>query len=41
MTGSWKAAAAFLTIATILNIIIYYSHERIWNRITWGKSSNE
>jgi hypothetical protein len=29
--------AAFLTIATIMNIVIYYTHERIWNRVTWGK----
>ncbi len=37
MTGSWKAAAAFLTIATIINIIIYYSHERAWNFVHWGR----
>jgi len=37
MTGSWKSAAAFLGIATIMNTIIYYGHERIWNIITWGK----
>jgi len=41
LTGSWKAAAAFLTIATIMNIVIYYSHERIWNKISWGKNINE
>lgn len=36
-TGSWKAAVTFLTIATIMNIVIYYTHERVWNRIQWGK----
>jgi uncharacterized membrane protein len=36
-TGSWKAAAAFLTIATVMNIVIYYTHERVWNRFAWGK----
>ena len=36
-TGSWKAALAFLTIATLLNIVIYYTHERVWNQIRWGK----
>jgi uncharacterized membrane protein len=41
MTGSWKAAVAFLTIATIMNIVIYYTHERVWNRVTWGKNSIE
>lgn len=38
MTGSWKQAAAFLTIATIINIVIYYSHERLWNMVKWGKT---
>jgi uncharacterized membrane protein len=36
-TGSWRAAVAFLTIATIMNIVIYYTHERIWNKVKWGK----
>lgn len=37
-TGSWQAALAFLTIATFLNIIVYYTHERAWNLIKWGKN---
>lgn len=36
-TGSWKAALAFLTVATFLNIIVYYTHERVWNMVKWGK----
>lgn len=36
-TGSWKAALAFLTIATLLNVVVYYTHERVWNAIGWGK----
>jgi len=36
-TGSWKSAIAFLTIATIMNIVIYYTHERVWNKIGFGK----
>lgn len=39
LTGSWKAAAAFLTIATIMNIILYYTHERVWNKFSWGKET--
>ena len=30
-TGSWKMALAFTGVATILNIIVYYVHERVWN----------
>jgi uncharacterized membrane protein len=37
MTGSLGKALAFLTIATFMNIIIYYTHERVWNRVSWGK----
>ena len=36
-TGSWLTALAFLTIATILNIVVYYAHERVWDKIKWGK----
>ena len=41
LTGSWKASVAFLTIATVMNIVIYYTHERVWNRFTWGKLATE
>lgn len=36
-TGSWQTAAAFLGLATIMNAVVYYVHERVWNRISWGK----
>ena len=36
-TGSWQTALAFLTVATFLNIVVYYTHERVWNLIKWGK----
>ena len=37
LTGSLGKALAFLTIATFMNVIIYYTHERVWNRVSWGK----
>jgi uncharacterized membrane protein len=39
MTGSWGQAAAFFTISVIVNMILYYGHERVWNRVSWGKNS--
>ncbi len=31
-----------ITVAIqIFLIIIYYSHERIWNKINWGKTIND
>jgi uncharacterized membrane protein len=38
LTGSIGKALAFLTIATVMNITIYYLHERAWNRVKWGKT---
>jgi uncharacterized membrane protein len=37
MTGSWGKAAAFFTIAVLVNVLLYIGHERLWNRISWGK----
>jgi uncharacterized membrane protein len=41
MTGSIGKALAFLTIATFLNIAIYYGHERAWNQSKWGKNAED
>jgi uncharacterized membrane protein len=41
MTGSWGQAGAFFTIAVIVNMTLYYLHERGWNLIKWGKSAKE
>lgn len=41
MTGSWGSAAAFLGIATVVNVALFYGHERLWNRVVWGKAIKE
>jgi uncharacterized membrane protein len=41
MTGSWGSAAAFLGIATVVNVALFYGHERLWNRVVWGKAISE
>jgi len=41
LTGSIGKALAFLTLATIFNAIIYYTHERVWNRFSWAKTIKE
>jgi len=38
MTGSWGAALAFVGLATVINMILFYTHERVWNRFEWGKT---
>ena len=37
ITGSWGSAAAFFTVATVINMITFWAHERVWNRVSWGK----
>jgi uncharacterized membrane protein len=39
ITGSWGSAAIFAGMATVINMILYWSHERFWNWIKWGKRS--
>lgn len=40
ITGSWKD----VTIITVLyhgtQIAVYYLHERVWERISWGKKTH-
>ena len=38
MTGSVAIAGVIGVTQMISNTILYYFHERIWNRISWGKS---
>lgn len=37
MTGSWGQAAVFAGLATVVNMVLYWSHERLWNLISWGR----
>lgn len=37
VTGNWKAGLAVAGIAAIVNTLIYWFHERIWNIIRWGR----
>jgi uncharacterized membrane protein len=40
VTGSWGQAGAFFTIAVVVNMALFYLHERGWNFIKWGKIVN-
>lgn len=37
MTGSFATAGTIGVSQLIANTILYYFHERIWNRLSWGK----
>ncbi len=37
MTNSFAVAGVIGATQMISNTILYYMHERVWNRITWGQ----
>jgi len=36
LSGKWDIAIAVGTVYNAITMILYYFHERIWNRIKWG-----
>jgi uncharacterized membrane protein len=40
-SGSWKVGLGVVGFALVVNSILYYFHERIWNRIDAGKKIEE
>jgi uncharacterized membrane protein len=37
LTARWDLAVAIGTSYNIITMFLYYFHERIWNRVKWGK----
>jgi uncharacterized membrane protein len=37
-SGSWQVGLGVVSFALVVNSILYFFHERAWNRIMWGKS---
>ena len=37
VTGSWGQAVLFGGLATAVNMFLFWAHERVWNKFTWGK----
>lgn len=40
-SGSWKVGLGVVGFALVVNSILYYFHERVWNRIDAGKKIEE
>jgi uncharacterized membrane protein len=38
VTGNFTVAGSIALIQLVLNTIFYFIHERVWNRISWGKN---
>jgi uncharacterized membrane protein len=41
LTGRWDLALALGTLYNAITMILYYFHERIWNRIKWGMQKSD
>lgn len=39
-TGELKVAIGFMIVSNIYTTLGYFLHERIWNKIKWGKIFN-
>jgi uncharacterized membrane protein len=37
ISGNFAIASSIASIQLVLNTILYFIHERIWNKITWGQ----
>lgn len=40
LIGKWDIAAAIGTLYNVITMVLYYLHERGWNRISWGCEKN-
>jgi uncharacterized membrane protein len=37
--GNFTAAGSIAIIQLVANTVLYYAHERIWNKIRWGQDN--
>ncbi len=37
ITGNWKEMTIITVLFHSIRVILYYFHERLWERISWGK----
>ena len=41
ITGKWSWAGAIAGIEVITKMFLYYGHERVWDKIKWGREPLE
>ncbi|TEU14121.1 MAG: DUF2061 domain-containing protein [Anaerolineales bacterium] len=40
ITGNWEEMTAITAIYTALQVVTYFTHERLWTRIAWGRKQH-
>jgi uncharacterized membrane protein len=38
VTGNFATATGIASVQVFVNLLLYYVHERIWNKIDWGQN---
>jgi uncharacterized membrane protein len=41
ITGRFDIAVGFTAISNVYSTVAYYLHERVWDRIKWGKAAHK
>ena len=41
ITGKFDWAGTIAGIEVLTKMFLYYGHERVWNKITWGKDKSD
>lgn len=41
ISGSWIVAGSIAVIQIMANTVLYYLHERVWDRVNWGRHINK
>lgn len=41
LTGEVKLVLSVVTLTTVINTLLYFLHERIWNKVDWGRNLKE
>jgi uncharacterized membrane protein len=39
ISDNWAIASSIALIQLVANTVLYFIHERIWNKFTWGKNN--
>jgi uncharacterized membrane protein len=39
ISGNWAIASSIALIQLVANTVLYFIHERVWNKIKWGKGN--
>jgi uncharacterized membrane protein len=38
-TGRIEIALGFVVVSTLYTTVLYLVHERLWDRVTWGRTT--